>query len=361
MARAAHIITTSPVDLHSKNNLVTKPETSKFLGKLFPVFPVRKALIHEDGLVTLSVISHGHGEEITGLLADIARCKPKKLAQIVITLNLSETRPEVPIGLDVPIHWCANPYPKGFGANHNAAFRYCDTEWFAIVNPDIRFDSDPFDPLLRHAGEVFGLVGPRVLESNGRVADAARGLITPWEIIARRLKRSSPLRYPAWMAGMFLMIRSEAYKGIGGFDERFHLYCEDFDLCARVRLLGWPIGLSDDSRVVHAARRASHDSPRHLFWHLCSLILVWTSRSWWRYRRLLRDEVPNRIGTHERSDNYFKNKSLEMSSGSRMNKARRAQKSTENPVTVYQDNGKQNSLACLQTPAENREETPTRL
>jgi GT2 family glycosyltransferase len=97
------------------------------------------------------------------------------------------------------------------------------------------------------------------------------------------------------MAGMFLMVRSEAYKGVGGFDERFHLYCEDFDLCARVRLLGWPIGLSDDARVVHDARRASHDSPRHLFWHVCSLIMMWSSRSWWRYRRLLRREAPNRV------------------------------------------------------------------
>jgi len=102
------------------------------------------------------------------------------------------------------------------------------------------------------------------------------------------------------MAGMFLMVRSEAYKGVGGFDERFHLYCEDFDLCARVRLLGWPIGLSDDARVVHDARRASHDSPRHLFWHVCSLIMMWCSRSWWRYRRLLRSELPNRLPKQNR-------------------------------------------------------------
>ena len=285
----------------SKKKQVNKPDTPRFLSSLLPILPTRRPLIYEDGLVTLSVISHGHGDVITGLLEDIARCKPKRLAQIVITLNLSEARPEVPLGFDLPIHWCANPYPKGFGANHNAAFRYCDTEWFAVVNPDIRFDKDPFDALIDHAGIDFGLVGPRVLESDGRVADAARGLITPWEIIARRIKPRPPLQYPAWMAGMFLVIRSEAYKGVGGFDERFHLYCEDFDLCARVRLLGWPIGLSDEARVVHDARRASHDSPRHLFWHVCSLFMMWGSRSWWRYRRLLKKEVPNRVDPLKRT------------------------------------------------------------
>lgn len=257
-----------------------------------------KQFTDEDGLITLSVISHGHTLEIEALLKDIARSKNRKLAQIVITLNLSEERPRVPRGIDVPIHWCGNPYPKGFGANHNAAFRYCNTEFFAVVNPDIRFDVDPFAPLLEHAGKECGLVAPRVLDIEGRVADAARGLITPWEIVSRRLRPRAPLRYPAWMAGMFLVFRAEAYRGVGGFDERFHLYCEDFDICARVRLLGWPISLCDDSRVTHDARRASHNSLQHLFWHVCSLLRMWTTRAWWKYRRLLQTELPHRLPSH---------------------------------------------------------------
>lgn len=261
-----------------------------------------KRLIDEDGLVTLSVISHGHTEEIETLLDDIARCKIRNLAQIVITLNLSEERPRVPRGIDVPIHWCGNPYPKGFGANHNAAFRYCNTEFFAVVNPDIRFDSDPFSPLLEHAGKDFGLVAPRVLDKEGRIADAARGLITPWEIVSRRLRPRAPLRYPAWMAGMFLVFRAEAYRGVSGFDERFHLYCEDFDICARVRLLGWPISLCDHARVIHDARRASHDTPQHLFWHVCSLMRMWTTRAWWKYRKLLQREFPHRLPVSTESD-----------------------------------------------------------
>ena len=245
--------------------------------------------------MTLSVISHGHTEEIETLLEDIARCRIKSLAQIVITLNLSEDRPRVPRGIGVPIHWCGNPYPRGFGSNHNAAFRYCNTEYFAVVNPDIRFESDPFGPLLEHLGKDYGLAAPRVLDIDGRIADAARGLITPWEILSRRLRPSAPLRYPAWMAGMFLVFRAEAYRGVGGFDERFHLYCEDFDICARVRLLGWPITLCDHARVIHDARRASHDSPQHMFWHVCSLLRMWTTRAWWKYRKLLLKELPHRL------------------------------------------------------------------
>ena len=264
------------------------------------LLPLRKPLLQEDGLVTLSVISHGHTGIIGDLLEDLARCRPPQLAKLVITLNLCEERPKIPRGLNVPVHWCANPDPKGFGANHNAAFRYCDTEWFAVVNPDIRFDEDPFKPMIAEAGDSLGLVAPTVLNADKSIADSARGLITPYEILARRIMPCVPFPHPVWMAGMFLLFRAEAYRGVSGFDERFHLYCEDFDICARIRLLGWPIKRCEQAIVVHDARRASHDTPQHLFWHVCSLLSMWTSRTWWRYRSLLRKELPDQ--TREPSD-----------------------------------------------------------
>jgi len=283
-----------PIDpLLSKT--MNKPLPREVLQTLLPILNTRKPLVQEDGLVTLSVISHGHTEILGHLLQDLAHCKPPQLAKLVITLNLCEERPKLPRGLDIPVHWCSNPDPKGFGANHNAAFRYCDTEWFAVVNPDIRFEQDPFEPMIREAGDAFGLIAPTVLNADGSVADSARGLITPWEIIARRIKPSVPFPRPVWMAGMFLLFRADAYRGVSGFDERFHLYCEDFDICARIRLLGWPIKRCEHALVVHDARRASHDSPQHLFWHVCSLLSMWTSRTWWRYKSLLGKESPDQL------------------------------------------------------------------
>jgi len=52
----------------SKKKQVNKPDTPRFLSSLLPILPTRRPLIYEDGLVTLSVISHGHGDVITGLL-----------------------------------------------------------------------------------------------------------------------------------------------------------------------------------------------------------------------------------------------------------------------------------------------------
>jgi GT2 family glycosyltransferase len=83
-----------------------------------------------------------------------------------------------------------------------------------------------------------------------------------------------------------MLFRSEAYRQIGGFDERFFMYGEDFDICARLRLAGWKLSIAEHLQARHDAQRASHSSKRHLYWHLTSLLKVWSSAAFWRYRRL---------------------------------------------------------------------------
>jgi len=62
---------------------------------------------------------------------------------------------------------------------------------------------------------------------------------------------------------MFLLFRSDAFASVGGFDEGFFMYCEDFDICARLRLAGWPLAFVPQVQVVHAAQQLSHRSVRH--------------------------------------------------------------------------------------------------
>ena len=67
---------------------------------------------------------------------------------------------------------------------------------------------------------------------------------------------------------------------VGGFDERYHMYCEDVDLCLRLRGGGWRLARADAAVVEHAARRGSHRQWRHLGWHLRSLWRLWRSPAW---------------------------------------------------------------------------------
>ncbi len=246
---------------------------------------------------TLSVVSHGQGPLLEHLLSDLAALAPPLLARVIVTRNLCEPCPRVPANLAVPLQLIDNPRPKGFGANHNAAFAHSDTDWFVVANPDIRLPADPFPALLRAGAPGVGLVAPTVLEPDGRTADSARPLPSPAALLRRYLggrRTARPSGPPAWYAGMFLALRREAYTAVRGFDERYHLYCEDVDLCARLRLSGWQLRQAGDARVVHAAQRASRRSLRYLGWHLQSLARLWRSDAWRRYRALLAAEQRGR-------------------------------------------------------------------
>jgi GT2 family glycosyltransferase len=52
-------------------------------------------------------------------------------------------------------------------------------------------------------------------------------------------------------SGAALLVRREAWDAVGGFDERYFMYCEDLDLGLRLWLGGWAVGIAPAARVEH--------------------------------------------------------------------------------------------------------------
>lgn len=226
----------------------------------------------------LSVVSHGHGPLVRALLEDLARLAPRTLRRVVLTVNVPESERFEDLAGALPLQIVHNASPRGFGANHNAAFRLAGEPCFAIVNPDVRLERDPFDALLGAlSAPGVGMVAPRVVDAQGRVAPSARRLYTPLEIASRLWRRERAAARPEWLAGMFLVVRREAFERVGGFDERYFLYIEDVDLGTRMRRAGLTLRTVDEATVLHLAQHASHRSLRHLRWHVGGMARYWTS------------------------------------------------------------------------------------
>ncbi len=81
-----------------------------------------------------------------------------------------------------------------------------------------------------------------------------------------------------------MLLPSEAFAAVGGFDERYHLYYEDVDLCARLRLAHRDVVLCPTVEILHDARRESHRNLRYLGWHVRSMLRFFTS---WPFIRLV--------------------------------------------------------------------------
>jgi GT2 family glycosyltransferase len=229
--------------------------------------------------VAVSVVSHAQGALVKELLADLQRCATP--IEVILTINIPETLPFAAPDFRFPLRIVANAAPRGFGANHNAAFALADAPYFCVLNPDIHIDSDPFPALIEALADPgVAVAAPLVRNSRGGIEDSARKFPTLSRLLKKLFGAAMTLDYeiggapiePDWVAGMFMLIRRERYAALRGFDERYFLYYEDVDLCARARLAGGRIVLDPRAEVVHEARRASRRHPRLALYHAASLL-----------------------------------------------------------------------------------------
>jgi len=229
--------------------------------------------------VTLSIVSHAQNSLVNQLLSDLAASAAADLP-IVLTENVPDIT-----ALDVParlrVERVRNDAPKGFGANHNAAFRRCATPVFVVLNPDIRLERDPFHALAARVTQAgIAAAGPLVRSPLGAVEDSARKFPTALGLVKKAMRAQVAPDYPIdrgvvevdWVAGMCVALRSEAFRAAGGFDERYFLYYEDVDLCRRLRALGYRVVYDPAVCVVHDARRSSRRNPRLALTHAASAI-----------------------------------------------------------------------------------------
>lgn len=245
-------------------------------------------------LGTISIVSHGHGGMLGSLLRDLEAQIGIEHWLVLVTLNIPEAI-DLAAYPGLRIRVIENATPKGFGANHNAASAQAEGPLLLIVNPDIRIPAR--DVLARiaadtHVSDRSALRAPLVVNSAGDIEDSVRRNLTPLSLLLRAIGRrkdhsaDSTARTGGnrffWIAGMFMIVDRRIFAEMGGFDERFFLYCEDYDLCARLVSSGHRIELLPDLTVVHDAQRDSHRSWRHMRLHLSSLLKVWTSRAYWK-------------------------------------------------------------------------------
>ena len=110
----------------------------------------------------------------------------------------------------------------------------------AVCSHDFHPDPDCFARLLdaaRRDGSL-GIVAPRLTDpkpSIGAWFDGRRSTnVEPHD-------DAPPVFEADWVSGTCMVVRTDALRVTGGFDEGFGSYVEDVDLCLRVREAGWRV------------------------------------------------------------------------------------------------------------------------
>ena len=242
--------------------------------------------------VVVSIVSHGHGACVQRLLQQLARYSAERVRRVVLTLNIPEAEPVAPPqGWPFVLEVVRNDRPRGFGANHNRALDGAVEPWLCVLNPDVQLlEHDPFAALVHAAaGAGVGCAYPMQVDAQGQRQDSERALPTPVALLRRRLLGRTEQRCD-WVNAACLLLPQAAWEQLGGFDARYFMYCEDVDLCLRLRLLGLAL-VRADTRVLHTGARASRRQWQHLRWHVRSLLRLWRSPAYRQARQLLQTDT----------------------------------------------------------------------
>jgi GT2 family glycosyltransferase len=229
------------------------------------------------------VVSWNGREYLRGCLQSIRETRASTVHEIIVVDNASTDGSPEMVARDFPeVLLIRADRNLGFGRANNLAFERATGSVVALVNSDVVVDPGCLQELaafLKSHDDV-GIVGPRVVGREGHLQRTCRCLPTVWNSLCRAvaldvlfpeqaLFSSYEMRYFAHdrvaevevLSGCFCVARRVAIDDVGGFDERFFFYAEDFDWCKRFAEAGWKVMFDPAATATHLGGGSTAQAP----------------------------------------------------------------------------------------------------
>ncbi len=196
------------------------------------------------------------------------------------------------------VHLLVNAENVGFGAANNQGMKAAAAEsprYFFLLNPDTLVRPRAFKRMLEFMDSRpdVGVAGARLIYGDGRFQHSAFAfpgirqlLFDLFPLPARFYESRWNGRYPRHYyhpdnkpfavdhtLGATMLVRRDVAEATAGFDEAFHMYCEEIDWSWRIREAGWAIYTVPSAEVVHFGGESTKQIPAR------SIINLWGSRA----------------------------------------------------------------------------------
>jgi hypothetical protein len=190
----------------------------------------------------------------------------------------------------------------GYGRANNLVLERLGSDAHLIMNPDVELDPDALRAALAalDAHPEVGMVAPAVRGDDGAPQYLCKRYPSVWVLFLRGFaprflrERFAPAidhyemrdviadRYVAGVplaSGCFMLARTPLLRRLGGFDPRFFMYFEDYDLSLRLGRHA-EVAYVPGARIVHHGGEASRKGVRHIAWFLRSAWRFFSTHGW---------------------------------------------------------------------------------
>ncbi|OGH10233.1 MAG: hypothetical protein A2152_00485 [Candidatus Levybacteria bacterium RBG_16_35_6] len=156
----------------------------------------------------------------------------------------------------------------GFGRGNNEAAKSAQGKYLLFLNSDTEIIDRGLIEMVNFMdrNEKAGVLGGRLLNIDGSSQKSAVKFYNLFNLFLMLLGferlgflRSSPskIKKVDWVSGASLMIRSELFEKLAGFDKDLFMYAEDMELCFRVRKANYDIFFYPNIKIIHKERGSS--------------------------------------------------------------------------------------------------------
>ncbi|MGN6556887.1 MAG: glycosyltransferase family 2 protein [Solirubrobacterales bacterium] len=212
------------------------------------------------------VLAYGAGGEYLQVLSSLEE-QGVPVGRTVVVHNPSapgELLPAPPPGCEV----IEASHNLGYAAGMNLGIERLlerPPELLLLLTHDASLRSEALQSLAEVAAAEtsYGVLGPALLFAGSEEAFSFGGMASPTGDLGHRKERpqGGPVVPCDWLDGGTLLIRSEALREAGEFDERLWSYCEDADLCLRIRRAGFGVGVVPDAVADQEPGAAKRPGP----------------------------------------------------------------------------------------------------
>lgn len=210
--------------------------------------------------VSIVIPVYNHEKLTIECLASVAAHTHDCSYEVIVIDDASAQRTQEITALVRGLKYLRNQENLGFLRSCNRAAAEARGRFLVFLNNDVQVKPNWLAPLAdfltHHAG--VGAVGPKILYPNGRLQEAG-GFINgdaTTQLVGifddPELPRYNRVREVEYVSGCCLMLSTKLFHDLGGFDAAYAPgYCEDVDLCLRLRNRGRRIFYIPSSVIVH--------------------------------------------------------------------------------------------------------------
>ncbi|NCO32244.1 MAG: hypothetical protein AUJ92_19630 [Armatimonadetes bacterium CG2_30_59_28] len=188
-------------------------------------------------------------------------------SEVIVVDNASSDGSTDMVRAEFPqVQLLENSENVGFAAANNIGAGRARGQLLLLLNSDAQLTMGAVKELVAFMERqpAAGVSGPRLTYPDGAWQPNGLAFPTFWSWLAEvsgLTSQSSPKRLVPTpvdvVSGACMMVRRAAWEALGGFDDGFFFYWEDYDLCRRIWAHGWEVWYCPQAHIVHLAGGSS--------------------------------------------------------------------------------------------------------